>query len=73
MTMAKGVKEDTCAFFLNEKCTILKVFYAGKHGCLGCTFFKTRTRANDDRKRAELSYFRHTGQTIEQYQERREE
>lgn len=63
-----GYVEDQCAFFSGDKCTILKTFYAGKDCCVGCTFFKTKKQAEEDKRKAEQMFERHTGIKIEQYQ-----
>lgn len=63
-----GYTEDQCAFFQRGKCTILKTFYAGKKGCVGCTFFKTKEEAEEDIKKADHTFKNRTGMTVKEYQ-----
>lgn len=62
--------KKNCAFYRKEdnKCLILKGFYAGKDGCGTCSFFKTPEQAERDKVQAEKAYLKHTGWTIEEYQ-----
>lgn len=58
-----------CASYIavTNRCSALKKFYASRDDCGVCPFYKTAEKATKDREEAEALYFKHTGQTAEQY------